>query len=174
MGTRMTVTVMVTNVDEAGTVTLSTLQPVDGIDVDCHPHRYRPLTMGTPRVLWLGTSAWKWAKSLNRRAPTPTLTATLRPRTAHGDDLDHYLRATATYTDPRGSGQDRDGGYRRIRCWRSRSTNNPPVFRNADDEDHNTYGHQTREVAENTLRARPWETRLWPTGRRGRRADLHA
>ena len=29
----MAVTVTVTNVDEAGTLTLSTLQPVDGIDV---------------------------------------------------------------------------------------------------------------------------------------------
>ena len=35
------VTVTVTNVDEAGTLTLSTLQPVDGIDGDGYAHRYR-------------------------------------------------------------------------------------------------------------------------------------
>ena len=54
----MTVTVTVTNVDEAGTLTLSTLQPVDGIELTAVLTDIDGATL--PDV------TWKWAKSSSR------------------------------------------------------------------------------------------------------------
>ena len=57
--TRKDVTVTVTNVDEAGTLTLSTLQPVDGIDC---------LLLRDPDIDGTVTASptWKWAKSSSK------------------------------------------------------------------------------------------------------------
>ena len=79
------VTVNVTNVDEAETLTLSTLQPVDGIvvtatltDID-----------GTP-----SDTKWKWAKSSTAAGVYTDIEgateATYTPKPA---DINHYLRA---------------------------------------------------------------------------------
>ena len=49
-------------------------------------------------------------------------------------DVGSYLRATVTYTDPEGSGKVAMAVSDR-KVLAKRSTNNPPVFRNADDEE---------------------------------------
>ena len=105
------VIVTVTNEDEAGTLTLSTLQPVDGIevtttltDIDSVANANAPGTVTAADI------AWKWAKSLNYSSNyTDIEGATLAAYTPTPDDVNHYLRATATYTDRPRSGQDRDG-----------------------------------------------------------------
>ena len=147
----MTVTVTVTNVDEAGTLTLSTLQPVDGIDVtatltDIDSVNSDNLTgTVTPEDI-----AWKWAKSLNH-AGTYTdidgeMAANYTPKPA---DLNHYLRATATYTDPQGSDKT-EMAISAHKVLAPRSTNTPPVFEDSDGVEITTEGLITREVAENS------------------------
>ena len=144
MTVNMDVTVTVTNVDEAGTLTLSTLQPVDGIvvtttltDID--------VADGTPIT---ADVTWKWAKSSSRTGAYTVIEgeteATYIPEPA---DINHYLRATATYTDPQGSGKMKMvvSAYKVVVA---RSTNTPPVFKDADGME--IENGITREVAENT------------------------
>ena len=55
----------------------------------------------------LSSPTWKWAKSSSRTGAYTdiegeTAEATYTPKPT---DLNHYLRATATYTDPQGSGK---------------------------------------------------------------------
>ena len=145
----VTVTVMVTNVDEAGTLTLSTLQPVDGIDVTAtltdidsvsqwEPHGYRV----TPVDI-----AWKWAKSLNHAGTYTDIDGeTLATYKPTPDDLDHYLRATATYMDGQGSDKT-EMVISAHKVLAPRSTNTAPVFKDADGGD---IMDGTREVAENS------------------------
>ena len=49
---------------------------------------------------------WKWAKSSSKTgAYTVIEAATEATYTPKPADINHYLRATATYTDPQGSGK---------------------------------------------------------------------
>ena len=91
----ITVTITVTNVDEAGTVTLSSVQPVVG----------QPLraTMTDPDYI-SGSETWSWARSPNGTTSwTPIGGETLATYTPVVDDVGDYLRATASYTDGEGS-----------------------------------------------------------------------
>ena len=90
------VTVRVTNLDEDGTVTLTTTtsRPQVGTAVEA--------ALEDPDGV-IGTIAWGWARSTNRRDWTPidgTGTASYTPTS---DDVGHYLQATATYDDREGS-----------------------------------------------------------------------
>ena len=140
------VTVMVTNVDEAGMLTLSTLQPVDGIPVMTTLTDIDSVTSGdaTGTVPPEGI-AWKWAKSLNHAGTYTDIdgetSATYTPKPA---DLNHYLRATATYTDGQGSDKTEMAISAR-KVLTSRSENTPPVFKNADgDEIQGCHTHYQR------------------------------
>ena len=94
--------------------------------------------------------AWKWAKSLNRAgAYTDIDGATEAMYRPIPDDMDHYLRATATYTDPEGSGKVEMAVSDR-KVIAKRSTNTVPVFRNADDDAIEDGTPITREVVENS------------------------
>ena len=138
----MDVTVTVTNVDEAGTLTLSTLQPVDGILVTA------TLTDIDGAVTDDEDVNWKWAKSSSRTGSYTDIEGeTASSYTPEPDDVNRYLRATATYTDPQGSGKTAVATTAN-KVLDSRSTNTAPVFKDADgdaiDDDID------REVAENT------------------------
>ena len=169
-GTAMiTVTVMVTNVDEAGTLTLSTLQPVDGIEVTATLTDIDSVTidqnpMGT--VMDQDT-AWKWAKSRNHGGTYTDIDgATEDMYTPDPDDLNHYLRATATYTDPQGSDKtEMVISARKVVI--SRSTNTPPVFKDADGDEIMEETSITREVAENTRKGEPVGPRVVATDSEG-------
>ena len=101
---RLDVTVTITNVEEDGIVTLSSVQPRIGV----------PLTAtltdldGTPTDV-----KWQWATSEDRNAATAHRTniedatsATYTPSTKEPTDAGNlYLRATASYTDPQASGK---------------------------------------------------------------------
>ena len=76
------VTVMVTNVDEAGTLTLSTLQPVDGIDVTATLTDIDSVTDGNPTgTVTADDITGSGPSPSTMRAPTPTLTRRRRPTT---------------------------------------------------------------------------------------------
>ena len=90
------VTISVINVDEAGTVSLSPMEP-------------QPGTALTATLTDLDGSisgvTWSWAKSSDGSAWTNISGATSATYTPVAGDEENYLRATATYTDGEGSGK---------------------------------------------------------------------
>ena len=132
------VTVTVTNVDEAGTVTL--------------PRRTEARVSITATLTDLDggvtNEAWTWYRSSDNSTWMPISEETSATYTPADSDVDKYLRATVFYTDAQGigkkaqavsSGTVRDG------------PNRPPEFPDQDDgtpDVQNT--HTTREVPENT------------------------
>ncbi len=96
----LAVTVTVTNVDEAGRVLLSSLQP----QVDTA----LTSTLADPDGV-SGAITWSWERSLNRTSGwTPIGGATSRTYTPGATDLHHYLRVAASYGDREGSGKSAD------------------------------------------------------------------
>ena len=91
------VTITVNNVEEPGTVTLSSTQPIAETPLTA--------TLDDPDVV-SGSATWLWAGSPNGSSSwTPIsgeTSATYTPVTA---DVDRFLRATASYTDGEGSGK---------------------------------------------------------------------
>ena len=127
------VTIDVTNVDEPGTVTLSTLQPQLGEAITA--------TLADPDNATDTTISWQWYRGTraitNATDPQATLTTTYTPVAGDGGSR---LRATASYND--GEGTDKTAqadSYRSIR--NAPSTNTPPLF---------PVQTGARKVAENT------------------------
>ena len=91
---------------------------------------------------------WKWAKSLNHAGTyTDIDEGTAAIYTPKPADLNHYLRATATYTDPQGSDKT-EMVISAHKVLAPRSTNTAPVFKDADGNE--IMEGITREVAENS------------------------
>ena len=93
----ITVTITVNNIDEPGTVTLSSLQPIEGT----------PLTasLDDPDDV-SGSATWSWAGSPNGTSPwTPISGETSATYTPVPADVGDYLRATASYNDGEGGGK---------------------------------------------------------------------
>ena len=136
------VEVMVTDVDEPGTVTLSALQPQAGTKLtatDSDPDG------DTSNV------EWQWAKSMTMDGTyediDKAISSAYTPKDA---DIDYYLQVTASYTDPEGEGKTAMGTSANA-VQGLRSGNNAPKF--ADDQDPVMDGEQAdaaRKVAENT------------------------
>ena len=137
-----TVMVKVTNVDEAGKVTLSALRPQSDTAFTA--------TISDPDDD-VTDEKWQWAKASSRngsyRNIASAISETYEPT---DDDSGSYLRATVTYEDAEGEGKSAmmksDFPSQRIR-----GSNNAPEF--ADDQDPTVDGDQmdaARSVAENT------------------------
>ena len=112
----VTVTISVGNVQEAGTVALSPLQPVVGIELTA--------TLADPdgRV---SISSWSWERSPDRAAWTP-VSGAMAYYTPVAADVGAYLRATATYEDGADAGQTAEAvSAHPVREPRGRHT---PVF----------------------------------------------
>ena len=93
----MEVTVMVTNVNEAGTVTLMPTSLVVGSEVTASLTDLDGGVTGT---------TWQWAKSMTMNGTfTDIGTATSASYTPVEDDAGMYLQATASYTDGHGTGK---------------------------------------------------------------------
>ena len=90
------VKVVITNVDEAGTVALSTAAPKQGIGVTA--------SLSDPDGGVTGT-AWQWASSTDGNDWTGIGGATSGSYTPVAGDVGKQLRATASYTDDEGSGK---------------------------------------------------------------------
>ena len=148
------VVVMVTNVDEAGAVTLSTRQPVDGVsivatltDVDGTQTNGSDLT----------SREWQWARGSSRTGSFTDIEATMGANpngadtatyTPGPDDIGQYLRLTVGYTDPQGSGKE-EPVVSDQSVLAARSSNAAPVIVDGDG-DEITDATITREVAENS------------------------
>ena len=95
--TEQPVVVTVTNVEEDGEVSLSTLQPKQGVALEA-------MLTDTDNII-ADSTTWQWARSLDVDGPwteiKDAITATYEPRAS---DVGSYLRATATYSD--GHGED--------------------------------------------------------------------
>ena len=94
----ITVTIDVNNLDEAGTVTLSSLQPLVAI----------PLTATLDELDDVNRSSvtWSWARSPNGASDWTSISGeTSATYTPVLDDVGDYLRATASYTDGEGPGK---------------------------------------------------------------------
>ena len=95
-------TVEVTDVDEDGTVTLSARRPLVGVAFTAS------LTDLDGDVT---NPKWQWAKSRSKNGSytdidNAEMATYLQPTDASGkSDVDYYLRATVSYTDPEGSGK---------------------------------------------------------------------
>ena len=164
----MAVTVMVTNVDEAGTLTLSTLQPVDGIEVTAALTDIDSVADGNPTgTVTDDDIVWKWAKSRNKTGPYTDIDGeTAAMYTPDPADVNNYLRATAKYTDPQGSDKTEMVSSAR-KVLTGRSTNTPPVFKNPDGDEIAAGTNITREVAENTRKGEPVGNRVVATDSEG-------
>ncbi len=96
----MTVTVRVENVEEAGTVILQDgAQPQVNIPVEA--------ALSDPDGSMSGP-AWTWQRAESADGPWTEITgANASSYTPREEDIDSHLRATVTYRDGHGSGQDR-------------------------------------------------------------------
>ena len=128
--TSRAVTVRVTNVDEDGEVTLSTLQPQVGINLTA------TLTDRDGRI---SRTTWQWARSTTVGGSYENITgATSATYTPHPSDVTYFLRATASYTD--GHGGSKTAMEPSAKAVQIRAIGNvAPVF---PDQDPNTPGVQ--------------------------------
>ena len=91
------VTIDVNNIDEAGTVTLSSLQPLVAIPLTA--------TLDDPDDV-SGSVTWLWARSPDGASPWTTISGeTSASYTPVAADVGDYLRATASYNDGDGPGK---------------------------------------------------------------------
>ena len=137
------VAVEVTNVEEAGMVTLSALQPQSNVELTA--------TLTDPDGGITGTT-WQWAKASSKNGSYADIDkATSMPYTPDDGDIGSYLRATAMYTDDaEGSGKSAmaksDYAVQGVR-----GTNEAPVFPDQDPDMINDQSDvTTRMVLENT------------------------
>ena len=91
------VTVTVTDIEERGVVTLSPPRGWDGTGFTAELADGDGVT---------GSIIWRWERSSNRSSWTAIPGATSSSYTATVDDVNQYLRVTASYDDGRGAGKD--------------------------------------------------------------------
>ncbi len=130
------VTVNVTNVDEPGTLSLSSQQP----QVDAELTATLADLDGN-----ISGQSWTWERSQNRSNWSTIGGATGSRYTPLDADLNHYLRVTVDYTDGHGSGKDKQVASMN-RTQAAPVINNPPAFPNATED---------RSVAENSAAGTP-------------------
>ena len=136
------VTIEVTNVDEAGTVTLDKVAPYPGILLTA--------MASDPDNVVSGSEEWQWSKSMSRNGSyTEIADADAADYTPTSNDVDYYLRATVEYDDQEGDGKR----AMMTSAHQVQSFNSPnalPVF---PDQDPDTDGDQntatTRMIGEN-------------------------
>ena len=140
-----TVTVEVTNVEEPGTVMLSTLQPQVGVAITA--------TLTDPDTIEgtdLPTVTWQWYRGnseiVGATDGAGELMSSYTPTTG---DVGSVLRATAMYDD--GEDDDKTAQEDSAHAVRQAPESNiPPTFPDQDLDTLDVQTAQTREVAENT------------------------
>ena len=160
-----TLIVTVTDVEEAGVVTLTTLQPQEDVaisaalrDSDGKP-RTASLTTAVPdaeKTLTTETSTtWQWARSSRAAGPwTDIEGAASASYTPTGDDVGMYLRALATYDDGQcglsGSCDTKKTAHAiSANPVQADPSNKAPSFQDENGNDLTSIG-TTRSVAENS------------------------
>ena len=127
----ITITIYVNNVDEAGTVTLSSLQPLVAIPLTA--------TLDDPDGV-SGSVTWSWARSPNGASSWTLISGASDSYTPAASDVGDYLRATASYNDGQGGGKSAQA----ISAYAAAAApgRNAPVLRE--------YPTATRSVTRNT------------------------
>ena len=98
LGDSLAVTVRVSNVEEAGTVSLSSSSPQAGAALSA--------TLSDPDSVWASTVGWQWQRLSSRSAAgTPIGSATSASYTPQGADVGRWLVAKASYRDGHGAGK---------------------------------------------------------------------
>ena len=132
----ITVSITVNNLDEPGTVTLSSLQPQVAIALTA--------TLDDPDVV-SGSVTWSWESSQNGTSSWTTISgatsATYSPDAAAEG---RFLRATASYTDGAGPGKSAEGVSANVVQAAPVAPNDPPDLRREPTP-------LTRDVDENTV-----------------------
>ena len=123
------VTVTVTNIDEAGTVTLSTDQP---------PARAEITAALTDPDEGVSGAVWQWERSSDGNTGWAGIGTSSPSYTPVDGDVGYYLRATASYTDGHGPGKTAQAASTQAV---QAGANRPPEFDSAT---------AAREVPENT------------------------
>ena len=123
------VTVTVTNIDEAGTVALSTNQP---------PARAEITAVLTDPDEGVTGAVWQWERSSDGNTDWAGIGTSSPSYTPVDGDVGYYLRATASYTDGHGPGKTAQAASTQAV---QAGANRPPAFDSAT---------ATREVPENT------------------------
>ena len=98
LGDSLAVTVRVSNVEEAGTVRLSSPAPQAGTALSA--------TLSDPDSVWASTVGWQWQRLSSRSAAgTPIGSATSASYTPKAADVGRWLVARAAYRDGHGAGK---------------------------------------------------------------------
>ena len=141
----ITVNITVTNVDEEGSVTLSSQQPLAGTGLTA--------TLSDPDKSISGVR-WRWARSdTNGGTYTGISGATSASYTPAAGDVGKYLRITATYTDGHGGGKSAETEL--ANAVGAATANRPPVF--------GSNAAATESIAENTPAGRNVGNRVTAT-----------
>ena len=139
------ITVTVTNVNELGTVTLSALRPQSAT-----PFTATLTDLDNPDPTTITGTTWQWAKASSRNGTYSDIEdATSAMYSPKDEDVNSYLRATASYTD----GQDRDKSAMarsQYAVQAVRGNNEPPEFPDQDPSTPDIDDTATRMVPENT------------------------
>ena len=138
-------TIEVTNVEEPGTVILSTLQPQVGVPITA--------TLTDPDNIGaddLSSVSWQWYRGNSEIVgATDGVGALMSSYTPTTGDVGSVLRATAMYDD--GEDDDKTAQEDSAHAVRQAPESNiPPTFPDQDLTQDNVQTEQTREVAENT------------------------
>ena len=143
------VTVTVTNVEEPGTITLSSLQPQAGVSLTA-TLADPDTTDGDP----VSGTTWTWESASRSSGPWTEIegaaTMAYRPENA---DAGRYLRVTAEYTDPEGSDKSADAVSANAVRAGTAEGNEAPEFQDAEGMAITV--DITREVPENTAAGEP-------------------
>ena len=141
------VTVTVTNVEEAGKVTLSTLQPKAGVELTA--------TLTDPDEVIIGSMTWQWS-SRDRSTWTDIEDATSATYTPADGDAGKHLRATAEYKDGESTETAKSAEVISANAvLAERSQNAAPAFPDQDPDMADVQDDQERSVAENTPAGQP-------------------
>ena len=137
--------VTVTDVDEAGTVSIDRPQP----QVD------RPLGAAlSDEDDGMAVERWQWARSRDRATWTDIMGATAPRRPPEPGDVGMYLRAMVTYSDKFGSGKTA-WAVSAYRVEARTLFNAAPSFADQDDDEDTPYMDVALSVAENTAVGMP-------------------
>ena len=140
--------VTVTDVDEDGSVSLSGLQPQQGLVLTATLTDQDDADTDTEGVQLVGTK-WKWEQSSAMDGPWTLISgATAAPYRPVNDVVGMYLRATATYTDKHGDDKTAMAVTAHVVRAVPAGQNAAPKFPDAEND--NTADPQTREVKENS------------------------
>ena len=131
----ITVNITVNNVEEAGTVTLSSLQPIEGTLLTA--------TLDDPDNVGSGSVTWSWRSSPNSTSSGTLISgATSATYTPVAADVNRFLRAIASYTDGAGPSKSAEAVSANAVQAAPVQPNSPPYFPPSEN--------RARNVHENT------------------------